>query len=178
MKTIEHEIRNAEEKKDTLLMTELQWKYINHFLLRQTVNLLTMLTFDRKKKLLIEARNRRVEYELKRINKGSQEEEDLAIFCVSNLFYGEYSSQKSVTTTYEKGTMSGIPALRKFCYSTIADSRLQEGKTFLFNTLPGALLSISLRSQSLEVGPSCSLTTILGKVRLAKEEVCQTSYSA
>lgn len=122
--------------------------------------------------LLIEARNKRVEDGLKKMYKSSEEEEDLNVFCLSNLFYGEYCSQKSVMTTHEKGTMSGIPTLRKFCYSTLADSRLQEARNFLLTTLPSVLVSIGLRSQSLEAGPSCSITMILKKVDLAKERVC------
>ncbi|KAJ5195100.1 uncharacterized protein N7498_008538 [Penicillium cinerascens] len=171
MESIEDGIRKVETTKDSVLMTELQWKYINHFLLRQTGNLLVLLTLDRKKMLLIEARNRRVEDGLKRMYKSSQEEEDLNVFCVSNLFYGQYCSQRSVTTTHEKRTMSGIPALRKFCYSTLADSRLQEAKNFLLTTLPSALASIGLRSQSLEVGPSCSIKMILKKVDLKKKRI-------
>ncbi|CAI7582712.1 unnamed protein product [Penicillium pancosmium] len=67
--------------------------------------------------------------------------------------------------------MSGIPALREFCYSTLADSRLQEAKNFLLTTLPGALVSIGLRSQSLEFGPSCSIKMILETVRSAKGQL-------
>jgi hypothetical protein len=180
LENIEDEIGKVETKKDPAQMTELKWKYINHFLLGQTKNLQAMLTFDfdRKKMLLIGARNRRVEDGLKRMYKGSQEEEDLTVFCVSNLFYGECISQNSVTTTHDKGTMSGIPALRKFCYCTIADSRLQEAQSFLLTKLPGVLASISLRSQSLEVGPSCSITMILDKVNLAKKKVFCTGFGA
>jgi hypothetical protein len=135
-----------------------------------------MLTFYRKKTLLIKARNGRVEDGLKRMYKGSPEEEDLNVFCVSNLFYGEYRSQESVMTTHDKGVISGIPALRKFCYSTLADARLQEAKNFLLTTLPGALVSIGLRSQSLEAAPSCSIKMILEKVESAKEGVCLIGY--
>lgn len=145
MITIENEIRKAETQKNPVLITELRRKYINQFLLKKTQNLLAMLTCDRKKLFLIEARNRRVEDGLRDKYNGSQEEEVLKVFCVSNQFYGEHCSQKSVAATREEGTISGVPALRRFCYSTIADSRLKEVRNFLLTTLPGVLGSIILR---------------------------------
>ncbi|KAJ5559991.1 hypothetical protein N7513_002390 [Penicillium frequentans] len=55
------------------------------------------------------------------------------------------------------------------------DSRLQEAKNFLLTTLPSALASISLRSQSLEVGPTCSMRNIMDEVNLTKWGFCQIS---
>ncbi|KAJ6002789.1 hypothetical protein N7451_005336 [Penicillium sp. IBT 35674x] len=115
MESIEDEIRKVDATKDPVLATELQWK---------------------KKKLFIEARNRRVEDGLKKDYGNAQE--DLKVFAVSNLFY---------------------------------DSRLQEAKNFLLTTLPSALASINLRSQSLEVGPTCSMRSIMEEVHLTKRGI-------
>lgn len=134
------------------------------------LDILMMLTFHRKKMLFIEARNNRVENGLKKEYESAQE--DLKVFSVSNLFYGECRGQESDTRTQEKCSISGIPTLRKFCYSAMVDSRLQEAKNFLLTTLPSALASISLRSQSLEVGPTCSMRNIMDEVNLTKWGVC------
>jgi hypothetical protein len=173
VESLEGEIRDAKQRKDLTLVADLQWKYINQQSVQQIENPHVLLTLNRKDMLLIEARNRRVKDGLQKKYKGGLEEEDLNVFFVSNKFYGDYCCQGSETTSNEKGTMSGIPALRKFCYSTVANSRLQEAKNFLLTTLPTFLDSIALRSQTLDVGPSCPTTETLENIERVKQTVCQ-----
>jgi hypothetical protein len=121
--------------------------------------------------LLIDARNKRVKIALKQKFKDSPEQDDLNVFCVSNRFYSQSCRHNSVAVTNEKRTISGIPVLRQFCYSTVADLRLQEAKRFILVTLPSFLNSIKLHSQSMESGPTCGTAFALEHIGLVKKEV-------
>ncbi|CEO58542.1 hypothetical protein PMG11_03258 [Penicillium brasilianum] len=147
---IENEIRKVDGKKDPLLLTNLQWK---------------------KEMLLIDARNKRVKDALKKKYKDSPEQDDLHVFCVSNRLYSKSCRHNSDAVTNEEHTISGIPVLRKFCYSTVADLRLREAKRFILVTLPSFLNSIKLHSQSLENGPTCGTDIILEHMGRVKKEI-------
>lgn len=170
MERIEDDIRKVDATNDPDLATQIKWRYFKSHILGDIRKIMVMLTLHRKKKLFIEARNKRVEEGLKKKYKNDQE--DLKVFCVSNLFYGECCGQDSGPRTQEKRSISGIPTLRMFCYSTLVDPRLEEAKNFILTTLPSALASISLRSQSLEIGPTCSIGKIVSKINYTKMKVC------
>ena len=135
-----------------------------------------MLTIGRKRTLLIQARNERVKNGLK-TTYNSSKRDDLHVFCVSNILYSKCRFQKSDPTVQNQleDALSNIPALRKFCYFILANSRLHEAKIFILSALPSYIASICLHFQPLESGPTCSFDEILKEVDLTKESVlCYT----
>ncbi|KAJ5662663.1 hypothetical protein N7462_011589 [Penicillium macrosclerotiorum] len=156
METLDEEIRKANLEEDSSQLRKLQSK---------------------KRTLLIQARNERVENGLK-TTYNSSKSDDLQVFCVSNVFYSKCRFQKSDPTVLNQleDALSNIPALRKFCYSTLANSRLHEAKNFILSALPSYIASICLHFQPLESGPTCSLDEILKEVDLNKESILNTIH--
>jgi hypothetical protein len=64
----------------------------------------------------------------------------LEVFCVSNTTYEKYAKKGNV----EMVQASGIPELRRFCYTITAHAQLLEAKHFLSSMLSSLLNSAEL----------------------------------
>ena len=69
----------------------------------------------------------------------------LDVFCVSNSWYEKYCAKGNKELVQE----SGIPALRQFCHTTVADIHLSEAKQFLGPKLSSILNSLELFAQAM-----------------------------
>ncbi|KAH8703638.1 hypothetical protein BGW36DRAFT_287095 [Talaromyces proteolyticus] len=101
----------------------------------------------RQKQLLIDARNQHV-------TEGLQEEYGpklsggkLEVFCISNRTYKKFSRAGNVSMV----RASGIPELRRFCHSIVANARLLEAKNVLQSKISGLLNSIELWTRTVPV---------------------------
>ncbi|EON64079.1 hypothetical protein W97_03309 [Coniosporium apollinis CBS 100218] len=94
----------------------------------------------RQKFLLVDARNERVKDGLQEGYRTKVPGGMLEVFCVSNTTYEKYSAEGVVDMV----NASGIPELRRFCYSVTAEAQFLEAKHFLQSRLSSMLSSIQL----------------------------------
>jgi hypothetical protein len=92
---------------------------------------------------LIEARNTHVITGLQKAYAEQIGIGTLQIFCISNKSYSKYT-EKGYT---EMVKASGIPALRKYCYSITSQKQLLEAKHFITTTIGGLLNSVRIQAQ-------------------------------
>lgn len=90
--------------------------------------------------LLISARNTHVKEGLQRAYSSKVPNGGLEVFCVSNTTYGKYVMKGNV----EMVQASGIPELRRFCYTMTAHAQLLEARHFLSSMLSSLLNSAEL----------------------------------
>lgn len=90
--------------------------------------------------LLISARNAHVKEGLQRAYSSKVPNGGLEVFCVSNTTYAKYVKKGNV----EMVQASGIPELRRFCYTMTAYAQLLEARHFLSSTLSSLLNSAEL----------------------------------
>ncbi|OBT81787.1 hypothetical protein VE02_09856 [Pseudogymnoascus sp. 03VT05] len=90
--------------------------------------------------LLISARNTHVKEGLQRAYSSKVPNGGLEVFCVSNTTYGKYAIKGNV----EMVQASGIPELRRFCYTMTAHAQLLEARHFLSSMLSSLLNSAEL----------------------------------
>ncbi|KFZ06243.1 hypothetical protein V501_07587 [Pseudogymnoascus sp. VKM F-4519 (FW-2642)] len=90
--------------------------------------------------LLISARNTHVKEGLQRAYSSKVPNGGLEVFCVSNTTYGKYTIKGNV----EMVQASGIPELRRFCYTMTAHAQLLEARHFLSSMLSSLLNSAEL----------------------------------
>lgn len=96
---------------------------------------------DRRQKfLLVDARNERIKDGLQEAYRTKVPGGMLEVFCVSNTAYEKYSAEGVVDMV----NASGIPELRRFCYSITAEAQFLEAKHFLQSRLSSMLSSIQL----------------------------------
>jgi len=89
----------------------------------------------------------------------------LNIFCVSNIWYEKYKHSKGTSDVAPRlVTTSGIPELRRFCYSLSTQSRFDEAMHFLRTTLPSILTSIGVHAKPESSAPSQMPIENLAKV--------------
>ncbi|KFY44996.1 hypothetical protein V494_01204 [Pseudogymnoascus sp. VKM F-4513 (FW-928)] len=93
-----------------------------------------------QKLLLINARNTHVKEGLQRAYSSKVPNGGLQVFCVSNTTYGKYVKKGNV----EMVQASGIPELRRFCYTMTAYAQLLEARHFLSSMLSSLLNSAEL----------------------------------
>ena len=97
--------------------------------------------------LYMRARNDYVNSRLRVVYEKETKGSLLEVFCVSNSLY-----EKTLEDHDIRGiTASNIPALRRHCYSIVADIRLAESNNFLLSTLPSFLESVQLWYESLSL---------------------------
>lgn len=87
--------------------------------------------------LLLTCRNRRVETDLRDKYAADFRPNQLAVFCVDNCTY-------HACRTEEEAYLSGIPALRKFCYEIPARAQFRSAHHFISTELPSLISSIKL----------------------------------
>lgn len=90
--------------------------------------------------LLINARNTYVKDGLQRAYSSKVPDGRLEVFCISNKTYGKFVEKGNA----EMVQASGIPELRRFCYTMTAHSQLLEAKNFLSSMLSSLLNSAEL----------------------------------
>ncbi|KFY49525.1 hypothetical protein V496_09946 [Pseudogymnoascus sp. VKM F-4515 (FW-2607)] len=90
--------------------------------------------------LLISARNTHVKEGLQRAYSSKVPNGGLEVFCVSNTTYGKYAMKGNVEMVHA----SGIPELRRFCYTMTAHAQLLEARHFLSSMLSSLLNSADL----------------------------------
>ncbi|KFY95308.1 hypothetical protein V500_02839 [Pseudogymnoascus sp. VKM F-4518 (FW-2643)] len=95
---------------------------------------------QKRKFLLISARNMHVKEGLQRAYSSKVPEGGLEVFCVSNTLYEKYARKGNI----EMVQGSGIPELRRFCYAITAHAQLLEAKHFLSSMLSSVLNSAEL----------------------------------
>ncbi|KAG8670948.1 hypothetical protein FPOAC1_004183 [Fusarium poae] len=94
--------------------------------------------------LLVQARNRHVQTNLRNVYSSEMNGRNLDVFCVSNNWYEKYCP-KGNTKFVEA---SGVPDLRRFCHTVTADAQFNEAKHFLKSRLSTLLNTIDLWSSS------------------------------
>jgi hypothetical protein len=134
---------------------------------------------NRKKMLCIEGRNRHVQRRLKETYADSVHG-GLRVFCVSNVSYEESSRRPQVGMDGDLRTISGIPEVRKFCYSLSAESRLRDAIHFLRTTIPSLIASISMHAkddEKLPQKPNKGISPNVSNISRIKDQVSVFLYS-
>ena len=111
-----------------------------------------MLTEERQKMVLMEARNQSVRSGLQRAYAKEIAVGSLETVCISNKFYEKYvqkGDQKCVQA-------SGIPELRRRCHAVTAQAQYLAAKNFLMASLPSLFNSIRIWAGTAEGHPSMS----------------------
>ncbi|UNI13469.1 hypothetical protein JDV02_000212 [Purpureocillium takamizusanense] len=93
---------------------------------------------------LIRARAQHVKENLQLAYSSKMRGSKLEVFCVSSAWYEKYCPKGNV----ELVQGSGIPDLRRFCHTVVADIHLNEAKQFLKPKLSGLLNSLDLYARS------------------------------
>lgn len=105
----------------------------------------------RRKRKLIQARNQYVQAKLHGLYAQQTSGGKVEVFTISNIVYDKYT--KSGNT--EMVELSGIPALRAFCYTATAQRQWMKAIYFLKTTLAESLHSLEvLMSQAAQVATS------------------------
>jgi len=99
-----------------------------------------MLTKIRLQLTYAAARNDMVKDELKQAYASKVKDGQLNVFCVCNKIYQELAEEGDV----EMVIASGVPSLRRFCYSITAKSQLEEAKNFLDGGIASLLTPMQL----------------------------------
>ncbi|ELR08624.1 hypothetical protein GMDG_03315 [Pseudogymnoascus destructans 20631-21] len=107
------------------------------------------LKLRRRRWLLINARSAHVEEELKIVYEPEIGEGALEVFCVSDTSYEKYARKGNA----EMVLASGIPAVRRFCYTITAHAQELQAINFLHSTLSSLLYSAELRAAKPTVQP-------------------------
>lgn len=116
--------------------SEAEIKYAQHQLISSQ-----KLTWNSYKNLLLTARNSRVETDLKRKYSADFEPGHLPVFCVDNRIYHTCQNM-------QEALLSGIPALRKFCYSIPAKAQFRSASHYIGTQLPSLVSSLELWIQA------------------------------
>lgn len=137
MTNLDKDIKEAKARGNRHLKKQLRREYDRLYMLKidQTTNLIY-----RQELLLINARNAHVKEGLQRAYSSKVPNGRLEVFCVSNTTYGKYVKKGNI----EMVQASGIPELRRFCYTMTAHAQLLEARHFLSSMLSTLLNSAEL----------------------------------
>ncbi|CEI60224.1 unnamed protein product [Fusarium venenatum] len=94
--------------------------------------------------LLVQARNRHVQTNLRNVYSSEMNGGNLEVFCVSNKWYEKYCPKGNARFV----EASGIPDLRRFCHTVTADAQFNEANHFLKSRLSSLLNTIDLWASS------------------------------
>jgi hypothetical protein len=147
MEDLDEQIEDAKAAGDEKLKKALKQQYVSFPLPQPPRSLppnhysLTPLSVLTRRELhLIKARNAHVTRGLQAAYAAKAPDGRLDVFCVSNKWYAKYSRKDNA----EGVRASGIPALRRFCYSITADAQLREARHFLVARVFGLVNSVEL----------------------------------
>ncbi|XEV04523.1 hypothetical protein FSHL1_009810 [Fusarium sambucinum] len=94
--------------------------------------------------LLVQARNRHVQINLRNVYSSEMNDANLDVFCVSNKWYEKYCPKGNAKFV----EASGVPDLRRFCHTVTADAQFNEANHFLKSRLSTLLNTIDLWASS------------------------------
>lgn len=131
--------------------------------------------------LLINARNTHVKDGLQRAYSSKVPHGGLEVFCVSNKTYAKFVEKGNV----EMVQASGIPDLRRFCYTMTAHAQLLEAKHFLSSMLSSLLNSAELLAtkpaesqQPIEAGLDESMLLAVNKRKVEVRLILYSSFGS
>ncbi|KFY44636.1 hypothetical protein V495_03340 [Pseudogymnoascus sp. VKM F-4514 (FW-929)] len=114
----------------------------------------------RQRWLLIGARSAHVQEELQRVYEPETRDGVLQVFCVSNTSYEKYARKGDT----EMVLASGIPEVRRFCYSITAHAQELQAIIFLSSKLSSLLNSAALRVNKKTAQPDAKLDHTLRSI--------------